>query len=87
MTAIFDSIAQCMGVLRNVQVYCAMSKFKIDPYEINQKAFPQSEQEQGDHEHTKLKKPPLREGPNSNIKYNIKAKIKLHYSVYVLRIT
>ena len=30
----FDSIVQCLGVLRNVQVYCAMSMIKIDPYEI-----------------------------------------------------
>ncbi len=27
----FDSNAQCAGVLCNVQVYCAIFKFKIDP--------------------------------------------------------
>ncbi len=31
----FDSILQCMGVLRNVPVYCAMSKVMVDPYEIS----------------------------------------------------
>ncbi len=58
----YRGIAQC--------AQCAMSKVKFDPYEINQKVFPQSEQERGDHEHTKLKKPPpLREGPNKQIIY------------------
>ena len=37
----FDSIAQCMGVLLNVPVYCAMSKVKIDPYEINSESIAQ----------------------------------------------
>ncbi len=31
----FDSIAYCMGVLRNVRVYCAIPQVKIDPCEIN----------------------------------------------------
>ena len=31
----FASIAQCPCVLRNVQVYCAMSKIKIDPYDLS----------------------------------------------------
>ena len=31
----FQSIVQCIGVLRNVYVYCAMSKVNIDPYKIN----------------------------------------------------
>ena len=31
----FGIIAQCPLVLRNVQVYCATSKVKIYPYEIN----------------------------------------------------
>ncbi len=31
----FDSIVQFPGELCNVQVYCAMSTVKIDPYEIH----------------------------------------------------
>ena len=31
----FESIAQCTGVLRNVQVYCAMSMVNIDRPKIN----------------------------------------------------
>ncbi len=31
----FDSIVQCPGVVRNVQVYCAIVKVKIDPHKRN----------------------------------------------------
>ncbi len=34
----FESIAQCLNVLRNVRVYYAMSGVKVDPYEINPNA-------------------------------------------------
>ncbi len=37
----FDSIAQYIGVLRNLQVYCAMPKVKIDPCEINSDSIAQ----------------------------------------------
>ena len=30
----FGSIAQCLNMLRNVQVYCAMSEVKVDPHEM-----------------------------------------------------
>ena len=31
----FESIAQCLNVLRNVRMYYAMSGVKVDPNEIN----------------------------------------------------
>ncbi len=35
----FDSIAQCLNVLRNVQVYSVMSGVKSDTFEMNPNAL------------------------------------------------
>ena len=34
-------IAQCTRLLRNAQLYCAISEVKIDPYEINSDSIAQ----------------------------------------------
>ena len=37
----YGAIAQCMRLLRNVQLHCAITEVKIDPFEINSDSITQ----------------------------------------------